>query len=293
MKRNIKKKTYRTLIAIIICAGLFSCKSSREIVRVENLRPIGTTRLLKNLENNAFDYKEMEISRISCQYESKTQNVSFRGTIKAINNEKILLTFNKMNVPVGKVLLTPDSVQFINYIEKTFFLDDYEYLGNLLNIDLDFETVNAILSNNAFSYRDDKHNNAFREFTSEVDSGMYVLKSIKDRKLEKVMKRGKDKKIDRLLKKMDEDQLILQTLYIDSKFKLRKVVLEDQLNKRMGIIGFADFMKVDRQMYPGEISLQFNSPKDNLRMKIKVGKVSMEKNQNFNFKIPERYERVK
>lgn len=293
MKRSIINKAYRTLLAIIICAGLFSCKSSREIVRVDNLRPIGTNRLLKNLENNAFDYKEMEISRIACQFESKTQNVSFRGTIKAINDEKLLLTFNKMNVPVGKVLLTPDSVQFINYIEKTYFLDDYEYLNDLMNIDIDFETVNAILSNNAFSYRDDKHNNDFREFTSEVDSGMYVLKSIKDRKLDKVMRRGKDKKIDRMLKKMDESQLILQTLYIDSKFKLRKVVLEDQLNKRTGIIEFTDFMKVDRQMYPGEISLRFNSPKDNLSMKIKVGKVSMEKNQNFNFKIPERYERVK
>ena len=293
MKGNIIRNTYKTLFAILICAGLFSCKSSHEIVRVENLRPVSTNRLLKNLENNAFDYKEMEISRISCQYESKAQNVSFRGTIKAVNNEKILLTFNKMNVPVGKVLLTRDSVQFINYIEKTYFLNDYEYLSDLLNIDLDFETVNAILSNNAFSYRDDKHNNDFREFTSEVDSGMYVLKSIKDRKLDKVIKKGKDRKIDRLLKKLDEDQLILQTLYIDSKYKLRKVVLEDQLNKRTGIISFADFIKVDRQMYPGEISLQFISPGDNLRMKIKIGKVSMEKNQNFNFKIPERYERVK
>ena len=292
MKKNTVKKIYKSLIVIIFCAGLFACKTSREVVRVANLRPISTNRLLKNLENNAFTYKEMEISRISCQYESSTQNISFRGMIKAEDNKRILLTFNKMNVPVGKVLLTPDSVKFINYIAKTYFLDDYDYLSELMNIDINFETINAILSNNAFSYRDDKRDNDFREFTSEVDSGMYVLKSIKDRKIDKVMRKGKDKKIDRLLKKLDEDQLIMQTLYIDSEFKLRKVVLEDQLNKRLGIIQFSDFMKVDRQTYPGELDLQFVSPKDNLRMKIKIGKLTMEKNQNFNFKIPERYERV-
>lgn len=290
MKSKVIKSIYHSLSVIILCAGLFSCKSSREIVRVDNLKPISTNRLLKNLENNSFDYKEMEISRISCQYESKTQNVSFRGTVKAANNEQILLAFNKMNVPVGKVLLTRDSVKFVNYLEKTYFLNNYDYLSNLLNVDLDFDMVNAILSNNSFSYHDDKRNNDFREFTSEVDSGMYVMKSIKDRRLDKVMRRGNDKKIDRLLKKIDDNQQVLQTLYIDSKFKLRKVVIDDELNDRTGIISFSNFMKVGKQLYPGEIDLQFLSPQDNLRMKIKIGKISMEKNQSYNFKIPERYE---
>ncbi len=292
MEKTTIEKIYKSLVIIVFCTSLFSCKTSREVVRVANLRPISTNRLIKNLGNNAFYYEEMEISRISCQYESNTQNVSFRGTIKAVDNKKILLTFSKMNVPVGKVLLTPDSVKFINYLDKNYFLNDYDYLSELLNIDLNFETINAILSNNAFSYREDKRDNDFREFTSEVDSGMYVLKSIKDRKLEKVMRKGKDKKIDRLLKKLDEDQLILQTLYIDSKFKLRKVTLEDQFSKRLGIIRFSNFMNVGRQNYPGEIDLQFVSPEDNLRMKIRIGKLTMEKNQNFNFKIPERYKRI-
>lgn len=293
MNTDIRNTFFKTLVFVWVALGMFSCRSAREIYRDANLKPISTNRLLKNLENNAFDYKEMELSRISCQYESKEQNISFRGTVKAANNKAILISFNKLNVPVGKLLLTPDSVQFINYIEKTYFANDYDYLSDLMNLDMDFETVNAILSNNAFSYRDDKRNNDFREFTSEVDSGMYVLKSIKDRKLDKVMRRGKDRKSERLLKKLDEDQLIVQTMYIDSKYKLRKVILDDQLNRRMGIISFSDFMNVNRQSYPGEISLQFISPKDNLRMKIKIGKVTMERNQNFNFKIPDRYERAK
>ncbi len=292
MEKNIKK-IYKLLAIAILCAGLFSCKSSREIVRVENLKPIGTSRLLNNLEKNAFNYKEMELSRISCQYESNGQDISFRGVVKAINNEALLFTFSKMNVPVGKVLLTPDSVKFVNYIEKTYLLGNYDYISELLNVDLDFETVNAIISNNAFSYRDDKRNNEFREFTSDVDSGMYILKSIRDRKWDKAMRKGKEKKVDRLSKKLDDEQFILQTLHIDSKFKLRKVVLDDQINKRLGIITFSDFMEVEKQDYPGEIGLQFAGPKGSLQLKIKIGKLTMEKNQNLNFKIPERYEPIK
>lgn len=283
------KNIYLFLIVVAFSAGMFSCKSSQEIVRVENLKPLSPNRLLNNLEKSAFDYKAMEMSRISCQYESRTQNVSFRAVVKAVNNEAILLTFSKMNVPVGKVLLTPDSVKFINFIERSYFTGNYDYISNLLGIDIDFEIVNAILSNNAFSFRDDK----FREFTADIDSGMYVLKSVKDRKLDKVMKKGKDKKIDRLLKRFDENDFIEQTLFVDSKFKLRKIILDDPLNQRMGIISFSEFMKVGRQMYPGEINMQFVSPKDRLQLKIKIGKLTMEKNQNLNFKIPERYQQIK
>ncbi|MDX9883365.1 MAG: DUF4292 domain-containing protein [Prolixibacteraceae bacterium] len=289
---NRIKKTYKQLAILILCAGMLSCKTSREVVRVENLKPIGINRLLNNLEKNAFNYKEMELSRISCQYESKNQSVSFRATVKAINNKAIQVSLNKMNVPVGKALLTHDSIKFVNFIEKTYLLDDYDYLSDLLNIDLDFETVNAIFSNNAFSFHDDKRNNDFREFTSAVDSGMYVLRSVKNRKFDKIIRKGKDKKADRLKKRSDDGLPVLQTMYIDSKFKLRKIVLDDQLNKRTGIITFSEFMKISGQSYPGEINMQFTDPRNRLQIKIKIGKLTMEKDQNLNFKIPERYEPI-
>lgn len=278
------------LIAVFLCTTLLSCKSSREIVRVANLKPLSANRILRNIENNAFDYKEMEMSRIACQFESNGQNISFRGTLKSKKDEAILLSFNKMNVPVGKVLLTPDSVQFINFLNKTYFQNNYTYLSNLLQMDLDFETINSILSNNAFSY---KHDNDFLEYTAAVDSGMYVLKTVRDKKLEKAIRKGKDRRLERIMKKVDDMQMLEQSLYIDSNFKLRKVVLDDPQNKRTGIIRFADFMEVGRQNYPGEIELQFISPANKIRLQIKIGKITMEKKQSFNFKIPERYQPVK
>lgn len=293
MKKGTFNKLYIIATIIVLSTTLFSCKTSREIVSTAKLKPISTNKLFRNLENNAFDYDEMEIKRISCQYENNKQKTSFKGHLRAVNGEKILLTFNKINVPVGKLYLTPDSVKFVNYMEKNYFMNNYDYLSGLLNIDLDFETINAIISNNAFSYRNDKHNNDFREFTSEIDSGMYVLRSIKDRKLNKIIRKGKDKKVDRLLKKLDEDQLILQTLYIDGNFKLRKVVLDDQFNQRIATIDFSDFMQVGRQSYPGEINMSFISPEDQLKMKVKLSKLEMGKNMSFNFKVPDRYEQLK
>lgn len=288
--KNIRRSIKTGLLAVLLSFALFSCRSSREIIRVADLKPVSANKIIRNIENNAFEYKEVEMSRIACQFDSKEQNLSFRGTLKAKKEEAILLSFNKVNIPVGKVLLTPDSVQFINYLNKTYFSNDYQYLSSLLHVDLDFETIHGILCNNVFSK---KNENDWKEFTAEVDSGMYVLRSVKDRKIEKAVRKGKDRKLDRIMKKIDEDQQVEQTIYVDSQFKLRKMILDDQSNSRMGIIRFGDFMKVDKQDYPGEIDLQFISPENNIRLKIKIGKISMEKNQSLNFKIPERYQPAK
>ena len=69
----------------------------------------------------------------------------------AEKDKQIIVMLSKLNIPVGRLWLTPDSVKFINYLEKNYFLDDYSYLSSMLDMDLDFETIHAIVSNNIFS----------------------------------------------------------------------------------------------------------------------------------------------
>ena len=95
------------------------------------------------------------------------------------------------------------------------------------------------------------------------------------------------------MNKLGEDDFIVQHLYIDPKtFKIRKIVLNDQSNSRKVTVDFSDFEKVDRQLYPGNIDILFASPEKDLSMKIKLSKFSTEKDQSFNFNIPDKYDRI-
>lgn len=271
---------------------LASCKTSK-VVTVEKVKPISTNRLIRKVEEKSFDYKMLSVKRIACQYESPNNKTSFRANLKSEKDKQILVTLSKINVPVARLYLTPDSVKMVNYLNKTYLNEDYQYLSDFVNADLDFETVQAILNNEAFSYRDDERDNDFKEFVSYIDSGMYVLQSIKNRKLNKVLKKGKEDKVDRYLKKLDEEDFIVQHLYIDPKtFKIRKIVLDDQSNERKVTVDFSEFVNVEKQLYPGNIEIHFTSPDKNLSMKIKLSKFSMEKDQSFNFSIPEKYDRM-
>ncbi len=290
----MKTKQIKKLLYIIsaLIFGLASCKAPKTIT-TEKVRSISTNRLIKSIEENAFEYDWLSIKRIACQYETPDDKTSFRANLKTEKDKRILLVFHKLNVPVGRLLLTPDSVKLINYLDKNYLLKDYDFLSNVVNAELNFDVVQSVLSNTPFSYRDDPRNNDYKEFVSYIDSGMYVLQSLKNRKLTKIEKKGKEDKIDRYLKKLDEENFIVQSLYVDPfTFKIRKIILDDRSNNRKVDIEFSNFTEVENQLYPENIDIYFESPSNSLKMKVKLSKFSLEEESNFNFRIPERYKQV-
>lgn len=281
-----------TFVVFVMALVFTSCKTSREISTVA-AKPISTAKLLSKIEDNAFNYNYFSIKRINCQFSGNDSKTNFRISLKAIKDEKILVTINKLNIPVGRVLLSPDSVKYVNYIERNFFIDDYSYLSNFLNIDLDFETIQSILSNHAFSYRNDQKNKEFKTFESSIEDGMHVLHSEKERKILKFEAEGNSTKIDRRLKRLGDEALILQKMYFNaSNFALTKLLIEDKTNSRNMEMTFQDFVKVERKDYPGAIDMDFVSPNNKISMTLRMSGFSTEKVESLSIDIPEKYEQI-
>ncbi len=282
------------LIAFLLIAlGFSSCKSSREIATT-HVKPIGTAKLLKNIEENSLVYESLSISRINAQYSGNQSKTSFRISLKAIKDKQILGSITKLNIPVGRVLLTPDSVIYVNYIDRNYFVDDYTYLSDFLNIDLDFFTIQSIISNSAFSYRNDDKDKDFRAFSTSVESGMYVLQSEKERKVYKMDEKEKTGKIERRLKRLDDNALILQKMSFNpTNFALVKILIEDKTNNRRMEMIFDEFVKIMDKDYPGAIDMSFNSESDNIVLKLRMNGFSTEKLDSLNLEIPEKYQQIK
>lgn len=284
----------KILVAFFVLAvAISSCKTPREIKMV-NIKPIGTAKLLKNIENTSLSYEYLNIGRISCQFSNSQTRASFRISLKAIRDEKILASITKLNIPVGRVLLTPDSVVYVNYIEKNYFVDDYTYLSQFLNIDLDFGTVQSILSNSAFSYRNDDKDKDYKTFVSSVEDGMYVLQSERERKVVRLEQKAKSNKIERRLKRLDDNALILQKMYFKpGNFALTRLIIADKTNNRQMEMNFNDFVLLDGKDYPGAIDLKLESEVDKVELNVRMSSFSTEKPDPFHLDIPENYEQIK
>jgi hypothetical protein len=281
------------ILAGALVLGLSSCKTTRVATTSATAKPISTNKLIRNIENNAFDYKHLAIKKINCQFDNGKTKTSFKASILAEKDKRITVMLTKLNIPVGRLWLTPDSVKFINYIEKNYFLDDYSYLSSWLEMDLDFETVNSIISNNIFALRDEKESKDNSEYETRIDSGMYVLESVK--KLKSTRKNQKDagRRTNRKSPKILTDAPVRQSIYIDPEtYKLRKIKMEDKANSRNLNIDFSDFTPVEKQLYPGEIFLNFINPESNIQIRVKLAGFSMESENEVRFKVPEKYTRI-
>lgn len=278
---------------LILAAGWWSCKTPREVATV-NVKPISTPKLLKNIENTGLFYNYLTISRINCQFSNNNSNTSFRVNLKAIRDEKILVSVTKLNIPVVRVLLTPDSIVYVNYLEKNYFTDDYSCLSSILNIDLDFELVQAIVSNSAFSYRNDEKDKDFRAFNTSVEEGMYVLQSQRERKVIRLETKNKAAKIERRLKRLDDTALILQKLFFNpGNFALTKVLISDKTNQREMKLNFGDFVQIEDKDYPGSIDIQFLSETEKLELNVRMSGFSVEKPSPLRLEIPQNYEQIR
>lgn len=195
---------------------------------------------------------------------------------------------------MGRVLLTPDSVKYVNYIDRNYFVDDYRYLSSVLNIDLDFATIQSIISNNAFSYRNGPKDNDFKTFDSYIESGMYVLQSENERKAFRIAEKGRTGKIEKRIKRLDDETLILQKMYFDpANFTLTKLLIIDRTENRKMEMDFDQFVKVDQKDYPGFISMNFVSEEQVVNLKINMNGFSTEQLGSLNFEIPEKYKKIR
>ncbi len=282
----------------LVCLGLLglsSCRTQRvaTTASTSTARPITANKLIRNIENNAFDYKHLSIKKITCQFDNGKTKTSFKASIFAEKDKRITVMLSKLNIPVGRLWLTPDSVKFINYIEKNYFLDDYSYLSSMLDMDLNFETVHAIISNNIFSLRDEKRDKELKDYEAKIDSGMYVLESVQKLKPAKENQKMNEKRQQRKARKVIANVPVKQSVYIDPEtFKLRKIKLDDAVNSRKLSIDFTDFTPVEKQLYPGEMSLHLVSPESYLELRVKFAGFSMEKENEIKFRLPEKYTRI-
>ena len=258
------------LIFIACIALFFSCKTTERVVSPK-LKTINPEILIERINNNSFDYQSIEIKKIIAQVEAPDKKSSFRANLKSNRDEFILLSVNKLTILAAKMMLIPDSLIFINYIDKYWLTGGYEHLENMFNIGIKFADIQQIISNNVLCYCSED----FSNLVSYIDSGYYVLKLFE-----------KNKEI------LPEEDFFVRYLYVDPKsYKIRKIIFDNKRDNEHIVINFSGYENVEGQLYPGIINLDYQG-ETFLRMNLKLSGVEINKGVNKNFNIPGNYKKI-
>ncbi len=288
MKYFLKSSLSRFFIATALILTVFSsCRTTRELP-AERLRPMDAGRLIRHAEENAFDFNDLTIRRINVLFSGSDTETNFRAALQAIKDEKILATVSKMSIPVGRVLLTPQNVIFVNYFERTYFQDDYSYLSRMMKFNLDFDIIQSVLTNpsgGGILSRNERH-----EYRTSVENGKYVLQS---GDTQNPGATGQNINFGRRTRKNPENDVQKKFYFNPKDFNLEKMILYEPSNNWILEVNYGSYTPVDGKNYPGSIDIKMISEGESTGLKIRLSDITTQKINSIDLAIPEKYEQIR
>jgi len=280
-KINLVRNTFVScLIFIALSLFLESCKTKEKIVsnnekRICLLDYKSPKVLTAQLKSKEFVFDRLN-AKLSADAEIDSNSHSFTASMRMKHDSLIWLSISKLGIEGARVLITKDTVKFINRIDQTYFIGDFSYISKLLGSELDFEIIQSLLIGNSVTFYDEDE-----KLKSGVDNCQYFLGTIRKRKLRRAEK-GKELKEP------------LQSIFLlPSTFKIDRIIFYDFNPDRSLDVHFKSFFKTSdtSQVFPQKISYSLKAQKK-VNIEINYSKIALNEEQSFPFKIPDNYEKM-
>jgi hypothetical protein len=270
----MSKQTYRIILFLVILSiNLYSCNTRRQVIK-QPLKEHGADYIFEQLKKNELRFKTLS-GKFSAEANINNDNNSFSGNIFIIKDSIIWVSIQKLGLEVARLLLTPDTAKFMNRINKTYFISDFNFVNQLYKTDFDFDIVQSVLIGNDLSYYD---NNKFK---ASIENMQYKISTFNRAKLKKSLK-----------KENDNTRLLVQDIWLDPfTFKIKKIMIREVKNEnRKFIANYSDFKEIDQQLFPESMSFQVVEEKK-IKVEIEFSKISLNTTESMPFKIPTNYKK--
>jgi len=265
------------------------CKQTEKIAAPKRIKRYSVGKVIKMTNENSLKFETLSVKKVAVSLTNDGKTTSVRGSYKIRRDSIIQVYAQKLAIPVGKMEVNLDSFRMVYFLDQELFVGKNTYLSKLLEMDVDFTVLQALLSNKIFSFRQDPKDKDFKEFSCEIEDEMYKISSIRDRKLRRFNKN--EDKLERYRNRTEEGHVIKQDIYIDpDSFVVRRMVFKDLDNNKGVKLEFSNYVKVMDQWFPELIKMQLTGDKT-FELSIELSKVSLNDETNFGFSVSPKYKR--
>jgi hypothetical protein len=272
---KISKKIQIILTIALLIAVFTSCKSTRRVVK-KPLKEYGADYLFEKLKENQFRFEYL-IAKFSLDLIIDNKKNSLNGQLRIRKDSAIWISLSPaLGIEMARILITNDSVKFMNRLKKTYFVGDNSFVKDFLNSNVDFDVLQSLILGNDLTYYDDG------KFHASYDSKEYHLVTAGRHKLKKYVKTADD-----------ASRIFIQNIYLNPEtFKITRMKIKETVEESRKLeADYSDFREVDGQLFPGTIfyKLSADTPID---VKLQYSRITTDKPTKFPFKIPSKYSRI-
>ncbi|MBL7920807.1 MAG: DUF4292 domain-containing protein [Bacteroidia bacterium] len=265
-----KQKTQRTQTAVIVADTLNLSRCRLDFKSAKTLS--------KHVKENEFNFNWVTAkANVETLIDGKEESFDIRVAIR--KDSAMLITIQYLlGIQVAKILITRDSVKVRVDIKKQYFKGDFNYINEMLNADLDYDVLQAVLfGNSAEFYEDD---DLKLKPVTDRENCHYLLSTERKRRLRKMQQ------AETGLKKA------LQILTLNPEnYKIIKNEFSDPATNRTFTANYTDFAQKDSVYAPYHVDIDIVAEK---KANIKIDYVRIEKNkpQNLGLNIPAKYDPI-
>ncbi len=274
---NTTKKTLMSpaifIFTIAVILSFTSCSSSKRVSAKRNLKKYGFEYLKLKMDENKLSFNNLS-AKLSLTYNNNKSTTRLKGQLRMREDSILWISFSPaMGIEAARLILTRDSIKFINRLNKTYFLGEYQMLDTLISTTIDYIIIQSmILANELPYYKLDNYN-------VKADDNMYLLTMVKKRKVKRKIKRGNS-----------PTNVIIEKVWLDPvNFRMRRVEMNEIGNeKKKLIVQYDDYRQVEGKMFPFKIKISVFSDND-LVIDVDYSKVHFGETMRFPFRIPSKY----
>lgn len=284
-------KNIKVYVYIIILLSIFSCGTTKHISTTEKreLPPINRRHLLSLVRDSSLSYSGLMLKKVNIKVNEQGKTSSYKGSMRILKDSSIWISLNlALGMEAVRLLITKDSVSFIDRYHKEYYKGTHKFLEDKLGIDLNYELIQSLLTNDLVNYEDILEDKNTKRFNSEVSSGFYTLKSMSEKKL--IRKR---RQTERKLCKNKLFTTIYQTNLINPEtFKVNKIyVTELYRDWKMNVL-YSDYSRFSGKLIPKKLEFSFYSKNKKFSCTLSYSGIYFKDKMRIPFRIPTKYEEI-
>ena len=278
LKHSIRHMNFSRFIVLILflAIAIGSCKSTRKTIK-EPIKEEGADYLFSKLKENELKF-EWFSAKFSLDLLIDKKKNSFRGQIRMRKDSAIWVSFSPaLGIEMARLMITNDSIKFINRLSKSYFAGDYYFVNQFLGTNVDFDVLQSILLGNDLTYYEDG------KFRVSYDSREYHLVTAGRSKLKKYVQTQED-----------AERVYIQNIYLSPEtFKITKMKIKEISKENRKLDAFyEDFQKTGDQLLPQHLRFDITAENE-VNVDVIYNKIELNSPQKFSFKIPSKYERIR
>lgn len=252
-----------------------SCTTQRSLIK-QPIKDEGPEYLFKKLKERELQFSTLS-ARFSADYKNGNQKYAFSGQIRIQKDTLIWLSLSVMGLEGMRLMISQDSIKYINRLNNTYLIGDWYDLNQFLHTNIEYDILQSFLIGNDISFYEDG------KFKASIDKDEYKLSSSSRQKMKKYIRNQEEAR-----------NIFVQNIWLNPKtFKITRADVKEIRKDNIKLDAtYSSFESIGNQLFPREM-LYLITAENRILVDVKFSRITIDEPMKFPFKIPSDFTRIR